>query len=116
MARMRSPIGVPPGSFVTSADGSCPASRRSCVVFPEPSIPSNVMNTAARILTACSSPGGGEAASLRTLPLRRDGAEQFLDGVDHLRAVLLEREGEDAVRGELHVGIASDQLQQLVRV
>src|SRR3954452_24352946 len=44
MARMRSASGVPPGSFVMTAPGMRSASRRSCVDFPEPSIPSNVMN------------------------------------------------------------------------
>ena len=46
IARMRSAIGVPPGSFVvTRAFGIRSASLRTCVDFPEPSIPSNVMNT-----------------------------------------------------------------------
>src|SRR5207249_404130 len=43
--RIRSAVGVPPGSFVTSTLGMRSASLRSCVVFPEPSIPSSVMNT-----------------------------------------------------------------------
>src|SRR5262245_30780116 len=41
---MRSAVGVPPGSFVITGLSSIAATLRSCVVLPEPSMPSNVMN------------------------------------------------------------------------
>src|SRR5260370_29593565 len=41
---MRPAVGVPPGSFVTIAFGIRSASLLTCVDFPEPSIPSSVMN------------------------------------------------------------------------
>src|SRR5437867_12229372 len=57
IARMRSATGVPPGSLVTRTFGIRSASFRSCVVLPEPSMPSRVMNTqpvfqAAKIMLA----------------------------------------------------------------
>src|SRR5438093_13029299 len=47
---MRSATTVPPGSLVTRTFGIRSASFRSCVVFPEPSIPSSGMNMVARLL------------------------------------------------------------------
>src|SRR5437588_3932633 len=45
IARILSAVGVPPGSFVSSTSGIRSASLRSCVVLPEPSIPSRVIKT-----------------------------------------------------------------------
>src|ERR1051325_9728149 len=52
---MRSAVGVPPGSFVTSGFvviefSSSAATRRSCVVLPQPSLPSKGMNMVAGLL------------------------------------------------------------------
>ena len=42
---MARPIAVPPGSWVRTVSGPRrSARRRACVLFPLPSIPSNVMN------------------------------------------------------------------------
>ena len=52
------PIAVPPGSRVTAAPPpSLSASQRSCVVLPQPSIPSNVMNGTARFYQPASREG-----------------------------------------------------------
>src|SRR5207249_654375 len=48
ITRMRSAVGVPPGSLVARAFGIRSASLRSCVDFPEPSMPSRVMNMLAQ--------------------------------------------------------------------
>jgi len=48
---MRSAVGVPPGSLVITGSRKRSATRRNCVVLPEPSIPSKVMNMRARCYT-----------------------------------------------------------------
>src|SRR4051812_32026184 len=64
-ARIFSPIGVPPGSRVTMTSRPLArsdwASFSSCVVLPQPSRPSKVMNRPRGELTDSSYPKGGQA-------------------------------------------------------